>query len=1076
MKEIKLICNPLVAIDGEIFEKDVVLYDCQKDSPNVFILKSKSDSDCKVSLQIDGEQAYFLLNDKNEEIHFRDVTLRPKEEFEVPIYLKHGAKCGENSISIEAITDFSSLVRKKFTINTKKSIIPKALFDFAYIDDNIYYIGEGNRKMGTLTITASKQESDQNTDAYRDLDLRNLKCSCEFIDIKPLGDAKQTLPLGDSKVYDIYFQCSEKEDVSFSFSIGSDNKSAKFDIIVKKPKDPIKKKEFSPVTNLRYDSLKENHIVGYLNTSVIDTDKRGYFKRENGYFELTDRLHSFDYEGKSKKQVLEYGEQSYPIYVNIEGLFGSIRDNIDKDEHFNIDNLLYSDSITNNEEIKAEYTVQHIEAHPIGCVSVIDVFGNESLIKELEEITLEEWTYDSIYATQISSAKIFSLCLGNQQSLPYNGNGIIWENIYIEGDGIIGLNIPRKEIRNGEQCVLVPIRVEFDKIKDKSEIKVFFKCEEFINDADSAENKPHNIDCTIVVPIMEVIVDDWYSIDLGTTGIVVAKWNYKPQTDDFDGISAIELKDSEKPIESSRNIVSSITILKPYTNNKNVGEIVVAPSTTELKQFAKHVLVPTKFMVGQDVLPFINTYRNTFSEGLILGDNTYNWDEITPKKILRYTYNTIFSKISEDECDKIRKLIITYPNTYTPQSLDWLRNMIISSGIFKNLSERNLHFIPESDSVVAYYVKKSMERENNKAPENVVIYDMGAGTLDLSYVKIFVEQENEKLVKKSIIEKRIGIPIAGEYFSYLIYENFKEKFVKDTKANYTTKGWVENFKKEYGTSTILGDIEFENETIINSSYANDPIELGDTINKWVNICTYDAFVQLFGNEKWGDMVDRIVLSGRGSQFKPVQDKLKELAKDNNITLDLDTISLSELKQCVAEGAILYQKIFENSSMPFSILHRNSYERIGIKYRVIDENFTRKWVYKELMTESNLIWDKCVKDGALFAKVPPFDIKDLDFRLDDDVVFYLTTLCEDDMQQLIKEPGSEKEAFINELFRFKPQVLTSTGNREKCVINLSIDSNNVLKISINSMDLLPHSTLPNVEDDKFYVKCNWYFNN
>lgn len=1076
MQEIKLICKPLVAINGEIFEKEIVLYECQKDSPKVFNLTSKSDSDCKVRLQIDGEQAYFLLNDKNEEIHLLDVTLKSKETLEIPIYLKHGAKCGENSITIEAITDFSSLVRKKLTIKTKKSISPKPLFVFDFIDGDIYYIGEGNRKMGTLTITASKQEGCQNTDAYSALDLRDLKCNCEFIGINPLGDANPTLPLGNSKVYDIYFQCSSKGEVSFSFSIDSDNKSAKYIIRVKGQKNPIEKMEFIPVTNLRYDSLKESHIVGFLKTSVIDTTKRGYFKRENGFFKLTDRLHSFDFEGKSKEQVLEYGEQSYPIYANIEGLLGSIRDNIDEDKRFNIDNLSYSDSITNNEVINAEYTVHHIEAHPIGCVSVIDVSGNESPIKELEEITLEEWTYDSIYATQISSANLFSLCLGNKQLLPYNGNGIIWEDIHIEGDGIIGLNIPRKEIRNGERDILVPIKVEFDKIKDKSEIKVLFKCKEFINDTDTAENEPHNIDCTIVVPIMEVIVDDWYSIDLGTTGIVVAKWNYASQTDDFDGISAIELKDSEKPIESSRNIVSSITILKPYTNNKNVGEIVLAPSTTELKQSAKHVLVPTKFMVGQDVLPFVNTYRNSFPEGLIIGDKTYNWEEITPKLILRYTYNTIFSKISKDECDKIRKLIITYPNTYTPQSLDWLRNMIISSGIFKNLSGRNLHFIPESDSVVAYYINKSMERENNKATENVVIYDMGAGTLDLSYVKIFVEQENEKLIKKSIIEKRIGIPIAGEYFSYLIYEDFKEKFVEDTKANYTTKGWVENFKKKYGTSTTLGDITFENETIINSLHANDSIELGDTINKWINICTNDAFVQLFGNKKWGDMVDRIVLSGRGSQFKPVQDKLKELAKDNKITLDLETISLSELKQCVAEGAILYQKIFENSSMPFSILHRNSYKRIGIKYRVIDENFTKKWVYKELMTEANLIWDECIKDGALFAQVPPFDIKDLDFRLDDDIVFYLTTLCEDEMQQLIKEPGSEKEAFINELFRFEPRVLSSTINREKCVINLSIDSNNVLKISINSMDLFPHSTLPNVEDDKFYVKCNWYFNN
>ena len=202
MEEIKLKCKPLVAINGEIFEKDIVLYEYQKVSPKVFNITSKSDSDCKVSLQIDGEQAYFL-NDKNEESHVLDVTLKSKETLEVPIYLKPGAKCEENSISIKAITDFSSLVGKKFTIKTKKSIFPKPLFDFDYIDGDVYYIGEGNRKMGTLTITACKQEGCQNTDAYNALDLRDLRCNCEFIDIKPLGDATQTLPLGDSNVYDI---------------------------------------------------------------------------------------------------------------------------------------------------------------------------------------------------------------------------------------------------------------------------------------------------------------------------------------------------------------------------------------------------------------------------------------------------------------------------------------------------------------------------------------------------------------------------------------------------------------------------------------------------------------------------------------------------------------------------------------------------------------------------------------------------------------------------------------------------------------------------------------------------------
>lgn len=1081
MKEIKLICKPLVAINGEIFEKDIVLYECQKDSPKVFNLTSKSDSDCKVRLQIDGEQAYFLLNDKNEESHvLDDVTLKSKETLEVPIYLKPGAKCGENPISIKAITDFSSLVGKKFKIKTKKSISPKPLFDFAYIDGDVYYIGEGNRKMGTLTITACKQEGCQNTDAYNALDLRDLRCNCEFIDIKPLGDATQTLPLGDSNVYDIYFQCNKKEDVQFSFSIDSDNKSKKNIINVKKPKDPIEKKEFSPVTNLRYDSLKENHIVGYLNTSVINTDKRGYFKREKGYFELTDRLHSFDYEGTSKKQVLEYGEHSYPIYANIEGLFGSIRDNIDEDKQFNIDNLSYSDSVTNNEAINAEYTVKHIEAHPSGCVSVIGVSGNESPIKELGEITLEEWTYDSIYATQISSANIFSLCLGNKQSLPCNGNGIIWEDIHIEGDGIIGLNIPRKEIRNGEQDILVPIRVEFDKIKDKSEIKVLFKCKELINDTDSTTNASHNIDCTIVVPIMEVIVDDWYSLDLGTTGIVVAKWNYESETGESDGISAIKLSDYEDAlaIERSRNIVSSITILKPSSNNDKLGEVIVAPSTPELKQNAKYVLVPTKFMVGQNVLPFFNIYKMTFPDGLLINGEIYNWEAkttedkvITPKEILTHTYKTIFSKISEDECKRIRKLIITYPNTYTPESLDWLRDMIINSGIFENLSSNNLHFIPESDSVVAYYVKKSMERETNTASERVVIYDMGAGTLDLSYVKISIEEENGRRFKKSAIEKRIGIPIAGEYFSYLIYEDLKEKFTNND-VNYTTKAWIDDLKINYGNITKFNEVQ--GESLIKSEFSNEKISLGESINKWINICTEQALIKLLGNE-WGNSVDRIVLSGRGSQFKPIQDKLKDLSETNGIILDLETITLSELKQCVAEGAILYQKIFENPSLPFSIVHRNSYEHIGIQYRILDEDFTKKWTYKELMNESHLIWDLTPKDGAIFAQVPSIVIENLDFSLDEDIVFYLTSLTESDMLEVIKNPGSEKEVFMNELFRFKPSVLEASGDRKECTLNLSIDSNNKLSISINSMDLLPHSTLPNVEDDKFYVKCNWYLN-
>ena len=1067
-KIIKLKCNPLIALLGGNFD-EVKIYETENPKRLEFDLKSKSDSVQEVRLSIRGEDAYFKLSE-NVEMKDWTVSLNPEEKLPIPIYIKPG-KIGDRNVTIEATTKFSLTVKKNVTITTKKSTPPIPKLEFNLSDGNKYYVNEGKRKIGELTVTASGDSP--NSKAYGLLDLDSLTCSCELVKLEPL-DEVPSLPIGESKIYNVWFECNEEKEINFRFSIG-EVRSKSYSIDIKKQKDPISSVDFVEKDNLYYDDLKENHLVGHLETVVVGTDKRGYFKRKNGFFELTDRIYSFDKEGKVKKQKLEYGKNSYPIYVDVKDLFGSIKDNIDEDKTFQINALFYSDSITKEKNIASEYSVRHIVSHPVSSVSILENSGKEYKIENQSTLTLDEWKYDSIVASQFSSGTICAIKLSNKQRLAYNGNGVIWKDISISGDDIVNQSIPSFEIRNGGESITVQVKVIFDKIRDKSQINILLKCNEIINDADTDAISTCNIHCDIIIPIKEIIVDDWYSIDLGTTGIVVAKWNYAAEDDGSYGISPIELDDKEKPIESSKNIVSSITILKPSSNDEGLGEILVAPSTTEFNQSAKYVLVPTKFMVGQNILPFVNTYMQTFSNGLLMDGKKYDWKNVMPKDILEYTYKTIFSKISKDECNRVRKLIITYPNTYTPQSLDWLRQIIISSNLFKNLSAHNLHLIPESDSVVAYYIKKSMERETNKDSERVVIYDMGAGTLDLSYVNISVNLDNGKRTKKAIIEKRIGIPIAGEYFSYLIYEHLKGKFTDDI-VSYTTKTWVENLKMHYKDISKYSEVPLPNdEKLIKQECADEKIELGEAIDKWIRICTEEAFVQLLGRN-WSNEVERIVLSGRGSQFKPIHDKLTELVKGHDIILDFDTIQKSELKQCVAEGAILYQQIFENPFLPFSILHRNSYERIGMRYCILDEHFTRKWVYKELMNESDLIWDESPKDGAIFAQVLPKVVRDLDFRIDGDVIFYLTTLDESEMVELFENNGAGKEAFVNELFRFKSQVLSMSGNRERCMLSLGIDTNNVLSISINSMDLLPHSTLPNVEDDKFYVKCNWYFSN
>lgn len=1077
MKDIQLTLQPLlVEIYGDIFKDKILkVYDKQAEPEKLsFTVKSKSDTDLAIQLRIENQEgSHVKFIDSNNETHLEiTIPIKAKEDKTVDIIVHPGELNAEVEAKIIATADYSSQVWKKIITKTKKSPSPNIKFNFEFIND-IYYIGEGEVLLGNLEIEANKT-GDEPDYAYSPLDLSSLTSSCERIKIysSQTKDDKM-LYVGKEKKYNIYFSTDEKENVEFRFSIG-DRKSSKYSVDVKNLKDPLVK-NFTPRESLRFDELKDDRVIGYLSTD-LKQEERGYFTRDNGMFELKDKNYSFDKDGKKYKQELELGENKYPIYVNINQLFGCDRDNIDTDIVSTINDFFYTDSSTSEEQIDAGYNVQHIPAPPLSNIHILNGPNFVTDINNPQNITLDEWRYDSVYSSQVISAVICTICLCNNQRLKYHRNGVLWQDIEISGDHIISQNFSCKEIINGEDEFKIPVRVEFANIRNESQITVNFKCKEIINDCDVDKTIEKEIEANIIIPISEIIVDDWYSIDLGTTGIVVAKWCSANQDGGNNGISTVNLADQgEQSIESSSNIVSSITILKQNSEDPQIADVVVAPSKTGLKQDAKFVLVPTKFMVGQNVLPFVEEYKSKFPNGVKLEDDKLDWNNLTPQDILKYTYKTIFKRISTDECNLIRKLIITYPNTYTPNSLDWLRTMILSSGIFANLTERNLHFIPESDSVVAFYVNKSMLRENNRPSERVVIYDMGAGTLDLSYVKITIEQEANRRLKKSIIDRRIGLPIAGEYFSYLIYDQYKDK-IQDDIANYTIKTWVESFKAKFqsGNTTKLCDVS-DGESVIKSSSINEVISLDEQTNKWINLCTEDALIQLLGSE-WYNEVDRIVLSGRGSQFQPIRSKLKKLCNIHNIEFDIDTIRIEELKQCVAEGAILYQKIFENPSMPFTIIHKNSYERIGIKYRILDESFTKKWAYKELMNESHLIWDETPQDGAIFAHMPYREIRDLDFTLDEDVVFCLTTLSEEEMHDVILNPGTEKEAFIHELFRFKPRILTCAGDdRTHCMLSLSINSNNVLSVSIYSMDLLPHSTLPNVEDDKFYVKCNWYFN-
>ena len=83
-----------------------------------------------------------------------------------------------------------------------------------------------------------------------------------------------------------------------------------------------------------------------------------------------------------------------------------------------------------------------------------------------------------------------------------------------------------------------------------------------------------------------------------------------------------------------------------------------------------------------------------------------------------------------------------------------------------------------------------------------------------------------------------------------------------------------------------------------------------------------------------------------------------------------------------------------------------------------------------------------------------------------------------MRQLVKDRDDCKWCFVNELFKFNPIFMDAedSENRENASMTISIDENNQLSIVLNgTIDLLKHTTSPNIEDNRFFSLCNDYLN-
>lgn len=116
-------------------------------------------------------------------------------------------------------------------------------------------------------------------------------------------------------------------------------------------------------------------------------------------------------------------------------------------------------------------------------------------------------------------------------------------------------------------------------------------------------------------------------------------------------------------------------------------------------------------------------------------------------------------------------ICITYPNTYMRNHVDRLRRIV--ENVFRGVADGldrvypdNIRFFSESDAVAYYYMIYAHDLRKGPPPlkERILVYDIGAGTLDLTHLEVSWEKHGDGCYSptKVKVRRRGGVAKAGD--------------------------------------------------------------------------------------------------------------------------------------------------------------------------------------------------------------------------------------------------------------------------------------------------------------------------
>ena len=409
---------------------------------------------------------------------------------------------------------------------------------------------------------------------------------------------------------------------------------------------------------------------------------------------------------------------------------------------------------------------------------------------------------------------------------------------------------------------------------------------------------------------------EWLCVDYGTSATVAV---FGDGTDN--NFQLLELNNRNKEIieereserfrtprfESGEYFLSSNIMLQsntPSIDADSYDKSLVYLSPSEPRFHATGFRLPyMKALVGYKNLPNGENYSQ-FKYKIHKSDkNPVSFEEVPleVENIFKSTYRSLFQDYITKCIPKgkeVNKIVLTVPNTYTPHHIEYLRKTVKAE--IPSLREDYIWFVSESDSIAYYYLKnwglfnKDRKETYDSKKEYVLVYDMGAGTLDLTYLSIEHSDSGDK--KVSMLSK-LGLNKAGNYLDYVLAEVlvdiYPEKFPKailshsddDTMQNLLGK--LKFFIKNELKPNLfeLDSITFSawnGQTIMGQDFENEEIDLtlvrsNKIITNFIDECTdnlFERFAKIGGLIPDESPIDTLIMTGRSIQFGNIKNRLK----------------------------------------------------------------------------------------------------------------------------------------------------------------------------------------------------------